>query len=305
MIRTEGLTKFYASRCVVNGVSFSIADREIVGFLGLNGAGKTTSLRMLAGLLTPSSGRIEIDGRDLLDDPLSMQWRIGFLPEPPPLYDDMRVSSYLEFAARLKGLDVETSRRRLAEVIDLCDLREVSDEAIQTLSHGFKQRVGIAQAIVHDPDFVILDEPINGLDPVQIVEMRTLIRKLKEKHTVLISSHILGEISQTCDRVLIMHRGRVEHEQELAKPQGGGRIRLVVRGEAQALETAVRSVPAVESTKVVSSSDGVIDLEVRMTTDQSEALAKAIVGAGLGLKRLEDEKSQLEQTFLKLTGANV
>ncbi|MBI2377546.1 MAG: ABC transporter ATP-binding protein [Deltaproteobacteria bacterium] len=305
MIRTESLTKFYASRCVVDGVSFSIADREIVGFLGLNGAGKTTSLRMLAGLLTPSSGRIEIDGKDLLDDPLAMQWRIGFLPEPPPLYEDMRVSGYLEFAARLKGLDASAAKRRVGDVLELCDLRDVSDDWIQTLSHGFKQRVGIAQAIVHEPDFVILDEPINGLDPVQIVEMRALIRRLKDQHTVLLSSHILGEISQTCDRVLILSRGRLVGEKTLTGDSLS--LHLEVRGETAAVEAAVRSVSGVESIKIVGEGGGVVDVEVTLAADrldQSEAIARAVVSAGLGLRRIDTPKSQLETTFLKLTGSN-
>ena len=205
MIRAEGLTKFYDSRCVVDNVSFEIANHEIVGFLGLNGAGKTTVLRMLSGILSPSAGIVEIDGQDLLANPASLRWRIGFLPERPPVYEDMHVRQYLEFAAQLRG----QSTHRVQEVTELTGLENVSKQRIGTLSHGYRQRLGIAQAIVHDPALVVLDEPINGLDPIQIKEMRDLITSLKQRHTVLVSSHILTEISQTCDRILVLQEGKL------------------------------------------------------------------------------------------------
>ena len=231
MIRAEALTKFYEHKCVVRDLSFSIQEREIVGFLGLNGAGKTTTLRMLAGLLMPSSGRIEIDGHDLLEKPLEMRWRIGFLPERPPLYEDMSVRGFLAFSAQLRGMDDTKAARRVGEVLETTALSEYADAPISTLSHGFRQRVGIAQAIVHDPALVILDEPINGLDPAQIVEMRKLIRSLRERHTVLLSSHNLTEISASCDRLLVIKDGNLVDEgteATLSAKHGGARRAVMV-----------------------------------------------------------------------------
>jgi ABC-2 type transport system ATP-binding protein len=308
MIRAEGLTKYYERRCVVRDVSFTIADREIVGFLGLNGAGKTTALRMLAGLLMPSAGRIEIDGRDLLDDPLAMRWRIGFLPERPPLYEDMSVGGYLTFSARLRGYDEARLSSRVDEVIGMTALESYRGELISTLSHGFRQRLGIAQAIVHDPKLVILDEPINGLDPVQIVEMRKLIRSLKERHTVLVSSHILTEISQTCDRLLIIHQGALVAEgpeSDLALKLSGDKrqVLLGVIGDRDTLEVALKSTPIVVRWEIIGGDGGVHELRVDLSQPAPEMLAEALVRAGLGLRRLEPVKSELETTFLQLTGA--
>lgn len=309
MIRAESLTKFYERRCVVKDLSFNIQDREIVGFLGLNGAGKTTTLRMLAGLLMPSSGRVEIDGHDLLDDPLALRWRIGFLPERPPLYEDMSVRDYLAFAARLRGYPDDRVERRVSEVLETTALQSYASEPIANLSHGFRQRVGIAQAIMHDPALVILDEPINGLDPAQIVEMRKLIRSLKEKHTVLLSSHILTEISQTCDRLMIIQDGRLVDEgaeSELASRHGGqGKSMAVsVRGERKAVEGLLLQKNAVTGFECVADEGGILELRVELAEPRPEALAEILVQGGFGLRRLEPVKSELESMFLKLTGAS-
>ena len=309
MIRAESLTKFYDSRCVVRDLGFTIEDREIVGFLGLNGAGKTTALRMLAGLLTPSWGKIRIDGKDLLEDPVGMRWRIGFLPEPPPLYDDMSVEGFLAFAARLHGKEPARLPARIDEVLETTAIRHVRKDRIGTLSHGFRQRLGIAQAIVHDPALVILDEPINGLDPVQIVEMRSLIARLKERHTVLLSSHILPEISQTCDRILILRDGELVAEGTeaalAAKMSGGGRAMLLtVAGPRETVEKTLDGADVVSSWSVTAQTDDDgQQIRAVLGREEPEALAAAIVGAGLGLKRFEPVKSELEQLFIELTGA--
>jgi ABC-2 type transport system ATP-binding protein len=304
MIRAEGLTKYYDSRCVVDDVSFEIGDQQIVGFLGRNGAGKTTVLRMLAGLLSPSSGRIEIDGADLLDDPLGLRHRIGFLPERPPLYEDMTVAPYLEFAARLRGVEPE----RLDEVLRMTDLTSVRDQEVGTLSHGYRQRLGIAQAIVHDPALVVLDEPINGLDPVQIKEMRGLIRALRERHTVLVSSHILTEISQTCDRVLVLQGGRLAFkgtETELrARMKAEAReVRVTVIGPRAEVERLLSESSVVERHEVHADADGELRAEVLLAEPAPEKLASLLVGAGFGLRRLEPGASELESLFIELTGA--
>jgi ABC-2 type transport system ATP-binding protein len=304
MIRAEGLTKYYDSRCVVDDVSFEIGDQQIVGFLGRNGAGKTTVLRMLAGLLSPSSGRIEIDGADLLDDPLGLRHRIGFLPERPPLYEDMTVAPYLEFAARLRGVEPE----RLDEVLRMTDLTSVRDQEVGTLSHGYRQRLGIAQAIVHDPALVVLDEPINGLDPVQIKEMRGLIRALRERHTVLVSSHILTEISQTCDRVLVLQGGRLAFkgtEAELrARMKAEAReVRVTVIGPRAEVERLLSESSVVERHEVHADADGELRAEVLLAEPAPEKLVSLLVGAGFGLRRLEPGASELESLFIELTGA--
>lgn len=304
MIRAEGLTKYYERRCVVRDLSFSIADREIVGFLGRNGAGKTTALRMLAGLLTPSAGRIQIDGRDLLEDPLTMRWRIGFLPERPPLYDDMTVRGYLAFSAKLRGYEESRVEGRVADVLRLTGLESYRDEPISTLSHGYRQRVGIGQAIIHDPDLVILDEPINGLDPQQIVEMRKLIRSLRDRHTVLVSSHILTEISQTCDRLMIIHDGVLVAEgpeADLVTKIGGDRRQVIVgvTGDREKLDAVLKSAPFVQKYELIGGNDARVDL----LEPKPEALAAAIVESGLGLRRLEPVRSELESVFLQITEA--
>src|SRR5690349_9570402 len=209
MIRASNLSKFYGAKRALGPVSFEIQSGEAVGFLGLNGAGKTTALRILACDLRPSGGTISIDNVDAIAAPQELRKRIGFLPETPPLYADMTVIDYLRFAAELRGMRKPDHARRIPEVLDLTNLTEVAADPISTLSHGYRQRVGVAQAIVHDPKLLILDEPTRGLDPVQIVEMRAMIKDLKERHTILISSHILPEISQTCDRLLVLGRGEI------------------------------------------------------------------------------------------------
>src|SRR5258708_2266793 len=209
MIRATNLSKFYGGKRALGPVSFEINDGETVGFLGLNGAGKTTALRLLACDLRPSAGTIDVGGVDAIAEPHEVRKRIGFLPENPPLYLDMNVTDYLSYAGELRQMSRAEVKKRLPEVLELTALHDVARDPIGTLSHGYRQRVGVAQAIIHQPKFLILDEPTRGLDPVQIVEMRNLIHDLKQNHTVLISSHILTEISQTCDRLLVLGRGKI------------------------------------------------------------------------------------------------
>jgi ABC-2 type transport system ATP-binding protein len=309
MIRTESLTKYYGNRCAVRDLTVSIESREIVGFLGLNGAGKTTALRMLAGQLSPSSGRIQIDGKDMTTAGKEMRWRIGFLPERPPLYEDMTVRSYLEFAARLRGYDPARVESRVGEVLDTTATRDYADELISNLSHGFKQRVGIAQAIVHDPALVILDEPNNGLDPAQIREMRGLIRELRNRHTVLLSSHMLPEISQTCDRLMIIREGQnvaMATEAELSKQLGDTRkIEVEIAGAPTAVEQVLTGLKSAGTiTRYARREQGGVQIvELGLAEDKPEEIAKAIVGAGLGLRRLEPMATELEALFLQLTHA--
>ena len=242
MINVQSLSRYYGSRCAVDRVSFSISSNEVVGFLGLNGAGKTTTLKVLAGLLLPSGGDVSVDGVDMSESPTGIRSRIGFLPEDPPLYQEMTVRDCLRFVGGLRGMSPSSIEDRLADVLSRTNLNEVADRVISELSHGFRKRVGIASAIIHSPKLVILDEPISGLDPVQIVEIREVIRGLKEECTVLLSSHILSEISQTCDRILVLNQGRLVAqgtETELAgRFHIGGSVDLSLRGDA----TSIRSI---------------------------------------------------------------
>lgn len=305
MIVAEDISKFYGARRALTGLSFSIEKGEVVGFLGLNGAGKTTVLKILSGLLLPSSGRIEVGGIDGLDEPRELRRRIGFLPDRPPLYGDMSVRQMLRYAGRLNGVAASAIERRVDEVLELADLTHVQGDLVDWLSHGYKQRVGIAQTIVHEPALVILDEPISGLDPEQIVGMRKLIRGLGEKHTVLLSSHILGEISQTCDRLLVLHQGRIVaqgSERELARGAVTDRFELTVRGERAKAEAALGSVEGVSQVELVAFEEDIARLRLRADGEAArEGAVRALVQAGLGVQRFVEAESGLESVFLRLT----
>jgi ABC-2 type transport system ATP-binding protein len=293
-------------------VSFEINDGETVGFLGLNGAGKTTALRILACDLRPSAGTIEVGGVDAVAEPHEVRKRIGFLPENPPLYTDMSVTDYLRFAGELRGMSPHAVKKRMPDVLEITHLNEVASDLIGTLSHGYRQRVGVAQAIVHQPKFLILDEPTRGLDPVQIVEMRNLIHDLKQNHTVLISSHILTEISQTCDRLLVLGKGEllgVGTEAELGN----------VKGEIRQITVTVRSAgedPKGEITSVLGKVDGVTKVlepyeqgggwtfPLATSADCRAAVSRAVVEAKLDLLKLDYSRSELENTFIRLVGGN-
>ncbi|HET9987962.1 MAG TPA: ABC transporter ATP-binding protein [Kofleriaceae bacterium] len=311
MIRATKLSKFYGGKRALGPVSFEIADGETVGFLGLNGAGKTTALRILASDLRPSSGSIEVGGVDAVADPHAVRKRIGFLPENPPLYTEMVVSDYIRFAGELRGMTKAELKKRLGEVLDIVDLNDVANDAIDTLSHGFRQRVGLAQAIIHNPQFLILDEPTRGLDPVQIVEMRNLIHDLKQNHTVLISSHILTEISQTCDRLLVLDKGKLVgsgSESELSKHEGEiGQITVTVRApsgddpKAQITKvlTAIASVTKVGDPY---EQGGGYTYSLSTSKDVRADVSRAIVEAKLDLLKLDYARSELENTFIRLVG---
>jgi ABC-2 type transport system ATP-binding protein len=314
VIEINDLYKYYGERRAIGPLSFSIEAGEIVGLLGLNGAGKTTTLRILTCDLLPSSGSVRVDGIDVVDHPHEVRSRIGYLPDTPPLYDEMSVHDYLRFAAKLRGLSGEDVEKRVAEVEELTQLDGVSGDRIASLSHGYKQRVGIAQAIVHRPRLLVLDEPISGLDPVQIVEMRELLKSLRGEHTILLSSHILSEISETCDRILVIRDGEIGAsgtEAELsAKLLRGVRAEVTVRGEGddvadrarQAIER-VDGVGAIEPIPATEPGEGIASLRVEADRDVRVAVAKALVEAGLGVLSMSRSERELESVFLKLAGA--
>lgn len=305
MIEVDHLSRFYGEHRAVHDVSFSIADNEVIGFLGLNGAGKSTTLKVLAGLLPPSAGSVRIDGQDLEEADVSIRRNIGFLPENPPLYTEMTVTEFLTFTGKLRGMSADEVKARLPVVLKRCQLESQEHRVIDELSHGFRKRVGIAQAIIHAPKLIILDEPISGLDPVQIVEMRSVIRALTEEGTVLVSSHILGEIEQTCDRVLVLNEGRLvadDKPKALARRLNTGRIvELTVRGGATDVRQALGNVEGLGKLTVLREHEGYTDFRLEMERDVREAVVAKLVGTGLGVRRLEDAKDELEEIFIDLT----
>jgi ABC-2 type transport system ATP-binding protein len=305
MIEVQGLSHYYGDRRAVDDVSFSIADNEVIGFLGLNGAGKSTTLKVLGGILNPTKGDVRIDGVDVTSAPMSFRARIGYLPEEPPLYREMAVEEFLRFVGGINGMSKAALDARLPIVLARANLQGTERRVIAELSHGFKKRVGIAQAIIHKPRLVILDEPISGLDPVQIVEMRQVVRDLRLESTVLVSSHILGEISQTCDRILVLHQGRLVArgtEAELRMKTGTGtNILAEPRGSLEAVKGFLAAHPTVVSHQIAKSEDGVHTVRAVLKEDRREELVKGLVQADIGVRRFEDALDELEEIFLGLT----
>jgi ABC-2 type transport system ATP-binding protein len=305
MIQVEGLTKYYGSHPAIQDLNFTIDRGEVIGFLGLNGAGKTTTLKVLGCVLLPTSGRVQIDGYDVVENPHEIRKRIGFLPDTPPLYGEMTVRSYLAFVAQLRGVSSPQVNARVDKAEEQTALREADQELISSLSHGYRQRLGVAQALVHNPALLILDEPTGGLDPVQIIEMRRLILGLKGGHTILISSHILSEISQTCDRLLIIQAGEIVAqgtEQELASRLGGaGQIELEIHGPGERAVEVLRAVPGVERVSLHSQANGVAVIRVEAPLERRPELVRALVQFNFDVLRLERISEKLESIFLKLT----
>jgi len=308
MIAAEGLTKYYGDKCAISDLSFEIQRGEIVGILGLNGAGKTTALRILSCLLLPSAGRVTVGGMDIYESPHEIRKQVGFLPEEPPLYRDMTVESYLVFAAELRGLKRGDARSRVEAAMELTQTKDVRQELIANLSHGYRKRVGIAQSIVHRPPVLILDEPISGLDPVQIVEMREMILALKGSHTILVSSHILPEISQTCDRILVIQQGRLvatgTEEELTGRLSGAHRLHLTVRGNREKALELIRKLDGVIAAQPSGAAEGggdVHHLRVEAKSDVREALGRELIRADFGLLQLRPAEAELESIFLQLT----
>lgn len=307
IIQADGLSKYYGDRVALRSATFSIAQGECIGFLGRNGAGKSTLLKILATALLPSSGTVRIGPHDAVNDPDAARRLLGFLPEDPPLYPEMTVRAYLTFLAKLRGVAGDKVAGRVDDVVAKTSLKDVVDDAIGTLSLGFRKRVGIAQAIVHDPAVVIVDEPISGLDPVQIVEIRGLIRALRGIHTVLVSSHILSELSETCDRFLLVDRGNIVAqgtEAELTKGHTRLSYDIEVRGTAATLESALGQIGEVTGKTVRADGENAF-ARVDLSVDVPEKLAGKIVGAGLGLRKLAPVPTDLESVFLEITGNTI
>jgi len=305
MIEVKGLTKYYGEHAAIHDLNFTIETGEVIGFLGLNGAGKTTTLKVLGCVLLPTAGEVTIDGIDIADDPHAIRRRIGFLPDAPPLYGEMTVGRYLTFVAQLRGVQGAAAASAVAEAEDKTATRDVHDQLIASLSHGYRQRVGVAQALVHKPKLLILDEPTSGLDPVQIVEMRNMIRALRGAHTILLSSHILSEISQTCDRLLVIQNGEIVaqgSEQDLAaRMGGGGTVEVEVAGPTRRAIDAARTVVGVGEATVIREGDGVAALSFVAAPELRPKIARALVQNGIDLLRIDRGAQRLESIFLQLT----
>ena len=313
MIEVQGLTKFYDERPAIQDVTFSVPKGQVLGFLGPNGAGKSTTMRILAGFLGLSAGKANVDGYDVFSHSLDVRKRIGYLPETTPLYNEMRVAGFLDLMCRLRGVAPSLRRARVDHAIEVCGLEERRSEVIGRLSKGLRQRVGLAQAIVHDPKVLILDEPTAGLDPAQTRETRTLIKEIGRQHTVILSSHILSEVAATCERVLIINQGRLvadDTPQRLTEGYGRDRgleIEMLVRGDAEpsVIEAKLREVAGVDVVVVTAEGDQLWRAVVSgRNAGLREELTRAAVEAGLGVREVQARKLTLEDVFLSLTSGD-
>ena len=305
MIEVRNLVKRYGRRCAVDHLSFTVEDGQIFGFLGPNGAGKSTTMNIMTGYLAPTDGEVLVDGHNILEEPEEAKRRIGYLPEQPPLYPDMTVREYLSFVAELKGIAKKERKEQLAKAIALTHLEDAERRLIRNLSKGFRQRVGLAQAILGFPKVIILDEPTVGLDPRQVVEIRDVIRQLAEDHTVIISSHILSEIRAICDQVLIIRKGRLvacdtpDRLEEILSADSA--IELVAKGSQEAVAAVLQSVPGITQQTVSPQAGGTTRVTLRTETDSREMLFLTFAAAGIPLLELRAKNASLEEVFLDLT----
>ena len=307
MIEVENLTKYYGDFPAISDVSFTVDKGKILGFLGPNGAGKTTTMKILTGYMPPTDGVARIAGYDVVSQSLDARRRMGYLPETVPLYTDMTVRGYLGFMGSIRGMSRDRIRRRIGDVVDICRLGEYTDTLIGKLSKGFRQRVGIAQAILHEPDILILDEPTIGIDPIQVVETRQLIKDLGREHTVIISTHILPEVSAICQRVVIIHEGEivaVDSPENLAERlQASAQVVVDVRGPKEKVAAALKGIDGVQSVTMTPLEDSTASYTVTSLRDEDvrEEVARQVVQQGWGLLRQESISMTLEQIFLRLT----
>ena len=303
MIEVERLSKSYGPREAIRNLSFRINKGEVVGFLGPNGAGKTTTMNILSCIMPASSGTVRIGGFDIFEQALEIRKLVGYLPETPPLYSDMVVSDYLVFAARIRNVPKNRVAPAVDRVIEKCSLKDARDRIIGRLSKGYQQRVGIAQALVHDPDILILDEPTIGLDPIQIIEIRKLIQELATSHTIILSSHILPEITQICKRVIIINDGEIAAVDSLealtARLHKGDRLLLRLRQTNEGIVDKLRALDKV--TDVTLQEDGLFTIGCEPHADIQDAVARLALDNGWGIVELKPASMTLEDIFLKLT----
>jgi ABC-2 type transport system ATP-binding protein len=307
MIEVQNLTKQYGPVTAVNDVSFRVEAGEILGFLGPNGAGKTTTMRIITGFIPATEGKVMVAGYDVFEKPLDAKRRTGYLPETPPLYPDMTVREYLQFVGRIKGVASRELNGRVDESMKRARVADMAGRHCGKLSKGYRQRVGLAQAIIHNPDVLILDEPTAGLDPKQRVETRELIRELGGNHTIVLSSHILSEIADSCQRVVIINKGKVVAVDTPAnltlRLKGSDTIYMQVVAPAEDVQAALGSISGVQRIGVAQKPDGILEIEVdsEPNRDLRRELAMTVVGLGWGLLELRPMRMGLEDIYLKLT----
>lgn len=311
MIELCNVTKRYGAVEAVSGLSFSAPDGQIVGLLGQNGAGKTTTLNMLTGYFPPTSGEVRVDGMDMLQDPRACKRHIGYLPEKPPLYDEMTVTAYLKFVCELREVKREAIAQHVQHIAATCGLTEVAGRLVGHLSKGYRQRVGIAQALCGDPDVLVLDEPTVGLDPKQVREIRELIRQLGKTHTVIFSSHLLPEIQQLCDRVVILHKGKLVREAPMSELTGSDgetlRLRATIAMKERLLVPALNSLECVRRVKVLPTPNAdYTELELDCVKETERGIAQAqlfrlLAGLDAPLMQLTPVRDTLEEVFLRAT----
>jgi ABC-2 type transport system ATP-binding protein len=300
LIEAEHLTRYYGKQCAVNDVSFTLAQGEVLGFLGANGAGKTTTMQMLSGNLAPSAGQIKINGFDLLDQPKAAKLSLGYLPDTPPLYKELTVQEFLLYCAQLHVIAKNSIIDAINRAKERCGLTDVSDRLIANLSKGFQQRVGIAQAILHNPEVIVLDEPTVGLDPIQIREIRTLIRELGQDHGVILSTHILTEVQESCSHVQIIHQGQLILNETIA-----GLNRQMDTGTLQVTTRLPADIDNLLTITGISSIENItanrIKIHHSVTANPAEQIAERIITAGWGLQELTPIKRSMEDIFISLT----
>ena len=307
MIEVQDLTKYYGTKMALDKVSFTVRKGEVLGFLGPNGAGKSTAMKIITCYLSPTEGTVKVDGLDVFEDSLEVRKRIGYLPETPPLYLDMSVKNYLEFAAKIKGVGAKALKGSVDTVVEKCGITQYYNTQCRALSKGFRQRVGIAQAMVHNPPVLILDEPTIGLDPIQIVEIRELIKSFGGSHTVVLSTHILSEVDMTCERVIIINDGVVVAEDSTENLRSNvpqmDRIFAEVRGASQELRSKLEKLPGVVTVKEAPQPDNIVrfTIEADNKTDIRPDIAKTVVNENLELLELKNLSLSLEDIFIKVT----
>jgi ABC-2 type transport system ATP-binding protein len=309
MIEVRELSKSYGPYRAINRLSFSVKKGEVVGFLGPNGAGKTTTMKIITGFMPPSEGSVTVAGFDVFENPVEVKRRIGYLPETPPVYGEMTVESYLRFVAELKGVEKSKIPQMVERAIEKTDLGSVRRRMIQNLSKGYRQRVGISQALVSDPEILILDEPTVGLDPRQVAEVRQLIKELAGQHTIILSTHILPEVQAVCEKVIIINKGQIVAEDTIAglthRMSGSSRIHLRATfssaGASESLAAQLKDLSGVRA--VQSLADGRFSIDTDGSKKVAPAVAAKVVNSGAGLHELREESVNLEDIFLKLTSA--
>lgn len=308
MIEIKNLTKKFGGVTVLDNVNLSVKKGEILGFLGPNGAGKSTTMKIITSFWTPTKGTVEVDGINVVENSLESRKKIGYLPETVPLYDEMRVYEYLKFVAEIRGIEKNDIKGRIKEVVKSCNLQKVIKKPIEELSKGYRQRVGLAQAIIHEPDILILDEPTTGLDPNQIIEIRELIKKIGKEKTVIFSTHILSEVSATCDRVIIINEGKIVAEgkpAELIAKAGGTEIIYVkIKGPKEEILKTLNNMDNVESAKMVDKESGDLygyEIRPKSGVDLREKLSMSVMRAGWSILEFSKKSVSLEDVFLELT----